>query len=305
MNVQASTSMKLSLGPLLYFWERQSLMDFYADIAETQIDIVYLGEVVCAKRRVLRSEDWLDIARRLVGSGKQVVLSTLALTEAASELSSMRGISAQDSYLVEANDMAAVNMLDGHGPFVAGPHLNIYNSESLRLMAQCGARRWVMPVELDRTTLSDMQAQRPERMETEVFAFGRLPLAFSARCFTARAHNVSKDLCGFCCSDYPDGLPLLTRDKQPFLTLNGIQVQSAGCCNLVNQIQALKDLHVDVLRLSPQSQGMTEIIRVFRDVVDGAMSVEKATQALMPFAATGPCNGYWYDEPGMQWHQGL
>ena len=45
-----------------------------------------------------------------------------------------------------------------------------------------------------------LQAQRPAGMETEVLAFGRLPLAVSARCFTARAHNLPKDQCDFRCA---------------------------------------------------------------------------------------------------------
>ena len=43
---------------------------------------------------------------------------------------------------------------------------------------------------------------------TEAWAFGRLPLAFSARCFTARHHHLNKDDCGFRCLEDPDGLLL-------------------------------------------------------------------------------------------------
>jgi hypothetical protein len=52
----------------------------------------------------------------------------------------------------------------------------------------------------------DPQAARPAGMETEVFAYGRLPLAFSARCFTARHFNLQKDDCQFKCIEFPDGL---------------------------------------------------------------------------------------------------
>jgi collagenase-like PrtC family protease len=44
-------------------------------------------------------------------------------------------------------------------------------------------------------------------METEVFAYGRLPLAFSARCFTARHFNLQKDTCEFRCLEFADGMP--------------------------------------------------------------------------------------------------
>jgi collagenase-like PrtC family protease len=197
--------------------------------------------------------------------------------------------------------MAAVNMLAGRGPFVAGPHTNTYNSETLELLAEAGVRRWVVPVELARETLSALLRRRPAGMETEVFAFGRLPLAFSARCFTARAHNLPKDECDFRCVDYPDGMPLLTQEREPFLMLNGVQVQSARTYSLTQEINALRELEVDVIRLSPQSCGMFEIINVFRDVVDGCLDPQKAGNELMPFMSAGPCDGYWHGLPGMSW----
>src|SRR5690606_38628976 len=51
--------MKLSLGPIHYFWERDAVFAFYRQVAEWPVDIVYLGEVVCSKRRELRRDDWL------------------------------------------------------------------------------------------------------------------------------------------------------------------------------------------------------------------------------------------------------
>src|SRR3546814_5039709 len=95
-------------------------------------------------------------------------------------------------------------------------------------------------------------------METEVFAYGRMPLAFSARCFTARHRNIPKDNCQYVCMDHPDGLLLQTRESQPFLVLNGIQTQSALVYNLINELQEMRDLGVDVLRISPQSQRSEE-----------------------------------------------
>jgi collagenase-like PrtC family protease len=294
--------MKLSLGPILYYWERERVFDFYAQAADWPVDIVYLGETVCSKRRALRFDDWLTIADRLAAAGKETVLSTLALIEAESELGGVRRVVSDGRHPVEANDAAALNMLDGAGvPFVAGPMLNVYNGEMLALLRELGAYRWVLPVELSRDALAELQARRPPGLETEVFAFGRLPLALSARCFTARAHDLPKDDCRFRCRDYPDGLPLHTRDGRRFLTLNGIQTQSGTVCNLIGALPELRSLNVDVVRLSPQAEHMAGITALFRAAVEGELAAAAAERALAEFTPDGACNGYWHGEPGMAW----
>ncbi|MDP3311237.1 MAG: U32 family peptidase, partial [Polaromonas sp.] len=73
--------MKISLGPLQYYWRRETVFNFYDEIAATPVDVIYLGETVCSRRHELRLADWLDIAARLRASGKDVVLSTQVLLE--------------------------------------------------------------------------------------------------------------------------------------------------------------------------------------------------------------------------------
>jgi collagenase-like PrtC family protease len=136
-------------------------------------------------------------------------------------------------------------------------------------------------------------------MQTEVFAFGRLPLAFSARCFTARAHNLPKDECGFRCRDDPDGLLLKTQEGSPFLVLNGIQTQSAAVYNLIGHVRKLEALGVEVLRISPQSRGTFEVIDAFHDVIAGRAAPADASQRLRTHAPAGFCDGYLHGLPGM------
>ena len=165
--------------------------DFYEAIAETAVDVVYLGEVTCSRRHELRLSDWLDIAQLLRGAGKDVVLSTMVLLESGADVGAMHKITSQTDFAIEANDMGAVHSLYCHQrSFVAGPHLNLYNGPSLQWMHSMGATRWVAPLEMSRTDLALMQRARPVGLQTEVFAHGRLPLAFSARCFTARHCNL-------------------------------------------------------------------------------------------------------------------
>ncbi len=290
---------KLSLGPISYYWPKETVEAFYERILDAPVDIVYLGETICSKRTQLCPEDWLAIAERLSAAGKEVVLSTLALLEAESELQRLRRICANGRYLVEANDIGAIHLMQGK-PFVAGHSVNVYNERSLALLARQGLKRWVFPVELSHQSLADMQLRRPTGVETEVFAYGRLPLAYSARCFTARAHNLPKDDCRYCCIDYPDGLTLAAQDDTRFLALNGIQTQSAKTFNLVAEIPRLRELDVDVIRISPQSNQTERVIEVFYRCLTGDLAPAEGEALLEPLMPVGPCDGYWHGMAGLQ-----
>ena len=126
------TAPRLSLGPLQFHWPKADMQSLYRQVAKSRVDIVYLGETVCSKRREFRHQDWLDTAEQLTATGKSVVLSTFALVEAQSELGYIRRLCENGELLVEANDMAAVQMLAGKVPFVAGPTLNIVNQRALQ-----------------------------------------------------------------------------------------------------------------------------------------------------------------------------
>ncbi|MGC2049030.1 MAG: U32 family peptidase [Gallionella sp.] len=292
--------MKLALGPILYYWPREKLQAYYEEIAATPVDIVYLGETVCSRRHVMRLSDWLEVAKMLAAAGKEVVLSTLTLIESESDLKSMRRITENGDLSVEANDMGAVHRLAGRVPFIAGPYLNIYNPQTLGLIASLGARRWVMPVEMSLQALQPLQRSKPEGIETEVFSYGRLPLAFSSRCFNARFHNLPKDDCRFLCINDPDGKTMRTREGKPFLVINGTQTQSALVYNLIGDLDSLKNIGVDVARISPQSEHSATIIRLFRDCIEQRVSGENVLQQIENLLPEAGCNGYWHGKPGME-----
>ena len=46
--------MRLALGPPQYFWPRERTLAFYREALTWPLDVVYLGETVCSKRRELR-----------------------------------------------------------------------------------------------------------------------------------------------------------------------------------------------------------------------------------------------------------
>jgi collagenase-like PrtC family protease len=293
--------MKLSLGPIQTYWPRDQVLAFYQAVAESPVDIVYLGEAVCSRRHEMRLKDWLDIATSLHEAGKEAILSTQVLIESGADVTVLHKIADNGDFGVEANDMGAVRCLEGRVPFVGGPHLNIYNLPTLQLMAGLGMQRWVMPLEMNRTDLAVLQQDRPAGLQTEVFAYGRMPLAFSARCFTARYRNLPKDDCQFSCIDYPDGLLMRTREDEEFLVLNGIQTQSAHVYNLLPELPELAGLGVDVVRISPQARHTPRVLALFAGVLRGDIAREQANAELLALMPDKPCNGYWYGQPGLDY----
>lgn len=292
------TAPRLTLGPLPYYWPREQTLAFYREVAGWPVEVVYLGETVCSKRHELRLADWIDIGAQLAGAGKEVVLSTLGLIEAEADLRAVRGVVEQSPrFRVEANDMNAVNLLAGRGPFVAGPFLNVYNADTLKLLQDAGAVRWVAPIELPSAGIATLRQELATPIEVEVIAHGRLPLAMSARCFTARYHNLSKDHCEYRCIRHPDGIALATQDGEPLFTMNGIQTQSAQPMTLLDELPRFADLGIGLARIGPQSTGTARIVALFDAVRRGEMAADEAlaqARANEPIAA----NGYWHGQPG-------
>jgi len=290
----------LTLGPLLFHWSAARRRDFYLRIAdEAPVDTVYFGEVVCAKREPMVEGVQDEILRRLHASGKQVVVSTLALVTTPREVDRIRELAAGD-LLLEANDVAAIQLLDGR-PFVVGPYINVFNEGARDVLVRKGAVRIVLPVEMNRTSLR-IVAGTADGTGIEYQVFGRQPLAVAMRCYHARANNLTKDHCQIVCGVDPEGLVAETVDGIELLTVNGTQTLTRGNGVLVGDLDVLRAAGVGHFRLSPQDVDMVDVASIYRATLDGHSSPEDAAAALRRVAGPAPwINGFLHGRPGREW----
>lgn len=289
----------LTLGPVFFHWPAGRLADFYRRVAdEAPLDRVHVGEVVCGKRMPFSDPAWPDIIERLERAGKEVVLATLAAPATVRERRSIEDL-CSDGRLVEINDITALPGRSGR-PFVTGPFVNVYNEDTARFLIGHGARTICPPVELSLAAVSYMAQSCPDA-EFELFAFGRLPLAISGRCYHARLHGLHKDSCQFTCEKDADGLAVDTLDDQAFLAINGVQTLS-------NQVQAfcpgpalLASHGIGRLRLSPHGCDMVEAARAYRALLDGAQAPDETRFVLSCLDLPGAMvDGYVHGLPGWQ-----
>ena len=182
----AQARSQLVLGPVLYLWEVEAWRDFYFRIAdEAPVDIVSLGEVVCSKRLHFFDADLDAVIDRLEAAGKAVHLATLALVTLDRERRAQARLLAREGHVFEAGDLSALHLLNGR-PHTIGPLVNTYNAATARFYAARGAAAVCLPPELPLPSVAGIAAGAPD-VAFEVFAFGRVPLAISARCAHARA----------------------------------------------------------------------------------------------------------------------
>lgn len=268
----------LVMGPLLNHWQADKKRDFYFRIAdEADFDVVCLGEAVCGKRIPLFEPFFEETARRLKRGGKTVIRSTLALVDDGRDMDTLREHVRDPNWMIEANDLSAVSLMEGR-PFTTGPFVNVYNEDTLKVLADRGAVRVCPPAELPVQSLATLAAAGAAELEVQVF--GRAPLAISARCHHARAHNLSRGRCRQVCGSTPDGMIAETLDGEPFATVSGQAVLSHSAMNLMGSLTDLLSRGIRYFRLHPHDVDMVEVAALFRSVLDGRKDPDEAGAAL-------------------------
>lgn len=299
-----SRTTRITLGPVYYLWGEDKWRDFYFRVAdEAPVDRVVIGETICSKRSHFHQSALADVLERLEAAGKEVVLSTLALITLDREIKATTALLDDPTFAVEANDLAALQL--ARHPRMVGPLVNTYNAPTARLLFKKGAMTICLPPELPFASVKAICGELPGR-DFEVMAFGRLPLAISARCAHARAKGRSKDNCQFVCGEEPDGLPLMTLDRQSFLVLNGVQTVSQTCQVLLEELRDIDSVGIGGIRLSPQDCDMVAVAEVYRAVLDGATDIESALAKLSRIYPSAQfSNGFHHGAEGAKWVQAL
>lgn len=294
---------QLTLGPVLFHWPEDQWRDFYFRTAdESPVATVYVGEVVCSKREPFYAPHYQEVAERLRRAGKKVVFSTLAQVTIPRDRKIVRELCERKDISIEVNDASAIGFVSGRAHAI-GPFMNVYNEDTLTVLALNGAEHVCLPFELASPALSVMAKKANALVATtEVQVYGRIPLALSARCYHARAHDRVKDNCLFVCGQDPDGMELKTLKGQPFLAVNGIQTLSRTCLNLAAEMEEMENMGITHFRLSPHSQDMVRTAHLFRTVLDRTMTPEEGNARLLEIDSHMPfSNGFYHKSEGCRW----
>lgn len=295
----------LNIGPLLYNWQPDFYRDYYFKIAdEVDVDTIYLGEVVCAKRMPLFYKELEQVISRLKKAGKEIVYSTLALVN--SEIERKRIVAKCFDFgfdFVEVNDLSLLNSFETQKT-ILGPYINVYNIGAIKYFENKGINNFNVPFELSFEALNSIKLKTKASFEIQIF--GQIPLAISSRCYHARSYGLSKDNCNFICQKDKEGLIVKTVDDKDFLLVNGLQTMSSTCVNLINEIKDLQKIGINNFRIAAMDCKIKEITQVFRAAIDGEIEKEEARAKLCKLVPEYKfSNGFFHGIEGHKYHESL
>ena len=208
-----------------------------------------LGETVCARRRELKLDDWLALARDLAAEGKEVVLATQTLIESEADLRLLRRLAEQREFMVEAGDASALQMLAGQrAASCSGRTSTSTAARRSPSMPRSAPARWVAPVELALDAMALHQpAGRPGARRRgraaghrSVRLRPRAAVVLGALLHRAPPPRSTRTSATSAASPTPTACCCRSSEGQPFLVLNGTQTQSAATQCLIGDGAALR-----------------------------------------------------------------
>ncbi len=285
--------MKISVGPIPSHWGIERIESFYHELAQCPVDYVYLGETACPVRSCF-SLDLLDrLCNELTKAGKKVYVSSLALVRNDVQYREFRDL-AQRVRHIEINSPAFLGLARDYEA-VSGLFLNTYNCVTANILAKHKVERIVLPCELAFESISSIASKCSAA--TELIVHGHIPIAISGTCQTARSLGRNGDGCGKLCQDYPEGMVLKAGDR-PLFRIDGPQTLSASTYCLVEYLPQLAKAGVDTVRILPQWNHTSNIVRIYRDVMAGRRDCADAAEELKVLSPDGLCNGLFFGKAG-------
>lgn len=256
--------MPVSLAPVRFSWSAKQLQRFYDQAKDWPVDIVYLGETLCAKRRVLNWDDWFAIGRDLVAAGKEVVLSSNSLQDSSMSISEMQHLCNDNDFVLEVADTGYLQLLQmRHKPHIVGHTINVGTQAKLERFAEQGMLRWVMPREdstagLIQNLRLSKAYERPKQYQIEATVYGLFPLNASIICSRDLSFVPKRD----CHVDCDVGaLTRIYRDQ-----------------SIVDE--ASFDLRKDMLRIAAWGADVFRVVTTREDMGEILASVKRASEQI-------------------------
>ncbi len=135
-------------------------------------------------------------------------------------------------------------------------------------------------------------------------AYGNLPLGVSWRCYIARSCGLSVERCQFKCMHYPRGIMAENLDGIPLFLINGPYIMSAKKRCLIRELEELETMGVTSIRIIPQYENTSEIVRIFRQAMDHQLSAQDAFEQLSYLVQSSLTNGWFHGEAGWKYIKG-
>lgn len=274
--------MKISLAPLPLNYSLSTLHQFYEEVAASDfIDCVYIGEVFCPKR-LFSLQSYLKFKEILEQAGKEVVFSTYALpTKEEDFVQVLPFIEATD--LIEVNSLGFLAFLKKQAPhknFLMGSNCNLYNIHDFEIARDWGSKGAVSHFDLLEETVEAVLVKNVLPLEVPIY--GRFPLAFSWRCYTALFFGKKRGGCELVCQTKTD-LSLKNLEGEAAFVVNGNLIESGRTICLFELGKKLAELGAAFGRLYAGPGEATRVAELFANYLQDKVTLKKSMELIKSF----------------------